>query len=88
MKAGGAAHRPKADDEALRPPLPLLSFNSGYVLRSLDQFPKQSRKVPWKLRQNYLADLLNLRLRSIDDGTLEFSTNGQRETAPVPEAIA
>jgi len=26
--------RPKADDEALRPPLPLLSFNSGYVLRA------------------------------------------------------
>jgi monooxygenase len=87
-KHGYHQARPKADDEALRPPLPLLSFNSGYVLRSLDQFPKQSRKVPWKLRQNYLADLLNLRLRSIDDGTLEFSTNGQRETAPVQEAIA
>jgi cation diffusion facilitator CzcD-associated flavoprotein CzcO len=63
---------PKADDHALQPPLPLLSFTSGYVLRSLDQFPKQSGKVPWKLRQNYLVDLLNLRLRPIDDGTLVF----------------
>jgi cation diffusion facilitator CzcD-associated flavoprotein CzcO len=48
-------------------------FTSGYVLRSLDQFPKQSGKVPWRLRQNYLVDLLNLRLRAIDDGTLVFS---------------
>jgi len=64
---------PKADDEALQPPIPLLSFTSGYVLRSLDQFPKQSGKAPWRLRQNYLVDLLNLRLRPIDDGTLVFS---------------
>jgi monooxygenase len=71
---------PQADDEALQPPLPLLSFSSGYVLRSLDQFPKQSAKVPWKLRQNYLVDLLNLRLRSIDDGTLEFSGIALAET--------
>jgi monooxygenase len=72
---------PQADDEALQPPLPLLSFSSGYVLRSLDQFPKQSAKVPWKLRQNYLVDLLNLRLRSIDDGTLVFSKGGPGEVA-------
>jgi monooxygenase len=75
---------PKADDEALQPPMPLLSFTSGYVVRSLDQFPKQSGKVPWKLRQNYLVDLLNLRLRAIDDGTLVFSKGGQPETVAVP----
>ncbi len=75
---------PKADAAALQPPMPLLSFTSGYVLRSLDQFPKQSGKVPWKLRQNYLVDLLNLRLRAIDDGTLVFSTGSQSELAGVP----
>jgi cation diffusion facilitator CzcD-associated flavoprotein CzcO len=75
--------RPKADDEALQPPLPLLSFNSGYVLRAVDQFPKQSRNSPWKLRHNYLVDLLNLRLRSINDGTLVFSRAGQDEITPV-----
>jgi cation diffusion facilitator CzcD-associated flavoprotein CzcO len=76
---------PEADDEALQPPLPLLSFTSGYVLRSLDQFPKQSAKVPWKLRQNYLVDLLHLRFRSVDDGTLVFSRGGQGETASISE---
>ena len=59
--------------DIIQPPKPLLSFTSGYVLRSLDQFPKQSGKAPWKLRQNYLVDLLNLRLRAIDDGTLVLS---------------
>lgn len=77
---------PKADDAVLQPPLPLLSFSSGYVLRSLDQFPKQSARVPWKLRQNYLVDLLNLRLRPVDDGALVFSKNGQGDMADVPEA--
>jgi monooxygenase len=75
---------PKADHEALQPPVPLLSFTSGYVVRSLDQFPKQSGKVPWKLPQNYLVDLLNLRLRPIDDGTLVFSKGRQPEMADVP----
>jgi monooxygenase len=75
---------PKADDAALQPPVPLLSFTSGYVLRSLDQFPKQSGKVPWKLRQNYLVDLLNLRLRAINDGTLVFSKGRPSELARVP----
>ena len=34
---------------------PLLDFTSGYVQRSLDQFPKQGSKEPWRLRQNYVA---------------------------------
>jgi monooxygenase len=77
---------PKADDEVLRPPLPLLNFTSGYVLRSLDQFPKQSARSPWRLRQNYVADLLNLRLRSMDDGTLTFSKGERDAMAGVPGA--
>jgi cation diffusion facilitator CzcD-associated flavoprotein CzcO len=82
-KHGYRQVEPRADEEALQPPLPLLSFTSGYVLRSLDQFPKQSGKVPWTLRQNYLVDLLNLRLRAIDDGTLVFSKGGEGEMAGV-----
>ena len=63
----------RADDTALQPPRPLLDFNSGYVLRAVDAFPKQSAKRPWLLRQNYLVDLLNLKFRPIEDGTLAFS---------------
>ncbi len=52
---------------------PLLDFTSGYVLRSLDQFPKQGSKEPWKLRQNYVFDLRSIRRGSIDDGAMQFS---------------
>jgi monooxygenase len=52
---------------------PLLDFTSGYVLRSIDQFPKQGSKEPWKLRQNYVFDLRSIRRGPIDDGAMQFS---------------
>ena len=52
---------------------PLLDFTSGYVLRSLDQFPKQGSKEPWKLRQNYVFDIGMIRRGPIDDGAMQFS---------------
>jgi cation diffusion facilitator CzcD-associated flavoprotein CzcO len=64
---------------------PLLDFNSGYVLRSLDQLPKQGSKEPWKLRQNYALDLRTLRHGPIDDGSLRFS-RAQPSPRPLEEA--
>jgi monooxygenase len=55
---------------------PLLDFTSGYVLRSLDQFPKQGSVEPWKLRQNYVFDIRTIRRGPIDDGTMRFSPAG------------
>jgi monooxygenase len=52
---------------------PLLDFTSGYVQRSIDQFPKQGSREPWKLRQNYLFDVGTIRRGSIDDGALRFA---------------
>ncbi|HMQ31252.1 MAG TPA: NAD(P)/FAD-dependent oxidoreductase [Chloroflexaceae bacterium] len=52
---------------------PVLSFTSGYVRRALATLPRQGSKPPWKLYQNYLLDLLSLRLSPVDDGTLEFT---------------
>jgi cation diffusion facilitator CzcD-associated flavoprotein CzcO len=58
---------------------PLLDFTAGYVLRSLDQLPKQGSKLPWHLRQNYPLDLVELRHGGVEDGTMRFS-------GPVPQA--
>jgi monooxygenase len=55
--------------------MPLLDFTSGYVLRSLDEFPKQGSKEPWKLRQNYVFDLRSIRRGPVDDGAMQFSVN-------------
>lgn len=51
---------------------PLLDFNSGYVLRALDELPKQGDKKPWKLYQNYFLDLMSYRYSSLKDNALEY----------------
>lgn len=59
---------------------PWLDFSSGYVQRSIDKFPKQGTRTPWKLHQNYARDLMALRYGKVDDGVMEFS-NPARVTA-------
>jgi monooxygenase len=55
------------------PTQPFIDLKSGYVLRSLDKFPKQGVRAPWRLYQNYARDILTLRYGAIEDGALEFS---------------
>jgi cation diffusion facilitator CzcD-associated flavoprotein CzcO len=62
---------------------PLLDFTSGYVLRSLDEFPKQGSKEPWKLRQNYIFDLRSIRRGPVDDGAMQFSGSAPQPQAPL-----
>jgi len=84
-----AGHRvcmPKVTDPSVTEE-PLLDFNSGYVLRSLDHLPKQGSKEPWKLRQNYPLDLRMLRRGPIADGTMQFSNPVPRER-PLERAAA
>jgi cation diffusion facilitator CzcD-associated flavoprotein CzcO len=61
---------------------PLLDFTSGYVLRSLDKFPKQGSKEPWKLRQNYIFDMRSIRRGPIDDGAMQFSSAVPQDRSP------
>ncbi|MEU7768276.1 NAD(P)/FAD-dependent oxidoreductase [Nocardia sp. NPDC049190] len=35
---------------------PLLDLASGYIQRSIAEFPRQGARHPWKVRQNYLLD--------------------------------
>ena len=50
----------------------VLSFSSGYVQRALPSLPKQGSRAPWRLHQNYVKDLLALRLGRVTDRSLEF----------------
>lgn len=52
---------------------PFMDFEAGYVLRSLDQLPKQGDVEPWKLKQSWFHDVRAIRNSSLDDGVLEFS---------------
>jgi len=51
---------------------PWLDFSSGYVQRAANVLPKQGDKIPWKVHQNYALDLLDLKLRTVADGVMEF----------------
>jgi len=52
---------------------PLINLASGYVLRSMQDFPGQGPNRPWRVHQNYALDLLDFRLGRLDDGVMRFS---------------
>jgi cation diffusion facilitator CzcD-associated flavoprotein CzcO len=52
---------------------PWLTLSSGYVTRSVDRLPKQGKKIPWRVHQNYALDLMAFRFGSLEDGVMRFS---------------
>jgi monooxygenase len=70
---------PRQTDPSVTPE-PWIDFSSGYVQRSLDKFPKQGSKAPWKLYQNYALDIVSLKFGRVEDGVMEFSN--PRPAAP------
>ena len=62
---------PRNHDDALETQ-PFIDLKSGYVLRSLDQFPRQGMRAPWRLHQNYVRDVALLRFGPVEDDALEF----------------
>jgi monooxygenase len=59
--------------EASLPTQPFIDLQAGYVRRSIDLFPRQGIKAPWRLYQNYLRDILLLQYGALEDDALEFS---------------
>jgi cation diffusion facilitator CzcD-associated flavoprotein CzcO len=55
------------------PTRPYVDLTSGYVLRSVQDFPKQGDALPWRLHQNYIRDILLLQRGPIEDEAIEFS---------------
>jgi monooxygenase len=77
MDVGGyAVCTPRIGDPSVTE-VPLLDFNSGYVLRALEGLPKQGSKEPWKLKQSYPFDLRAMRFGPLEDGTMQFSHRAQ-----------
>ena len=67
------------------PTEPIIDLTAGYVLRSIDELPRQGTKPPWRLHQNYPLDILMLRHGKLEDEGIEFS-GAQRETRTEPVA--
>ena len=70
-KKGYAQARPQLDRADIEV-APLLDFTSGYVVRKLDELPKQGTVTPWRMHQNYLFDIMMLRMGRVTDG-MKFS---------------
>ncbi len=70
--AGAKAATPKASTGDVKQ-TPWLDFSSGYVQRTIDRFPKQGERKPWRLNQNYTADVMMLRYGTLDDPELVIS---------------
>jgi monooxygenase len=64
---------------------PFIDLTSGYVLRSIEQFPKQGDRTPWRMHQNYPRDILLVRRGEIEDEGVEF---GRTPVADAPERLA
>ncbi|HEX5005864.1 MAG TPA: NAD(P)/FAD-dependent oxidoreductase, partial [Hyphomonadaceae bacterium] len=71
-KLGVKVVTPKASSSDIAQ-TPWLDFSSGYVQRTIDRFPKQGERKPWRLNQNYTADVMMLRYGALDDPELVFS---------------
>ncbi len=86
MDANGYSQcTPQAPDPR-EPTQPFLDLKAGYVLRSIDQLPKQGSRSPWRLNQNYPLDVRLLRRGPLEDEGIEFSrprTGTERPSTPV-----
>jgi monooxygenase len=55
------------------PDRPFVDLTSSYVLRAVQDFPKQGDAAPWRLYQNYIRDIMMLRRGPVVDEAIEFS---------------
>jgi monooxygenase len=63
---------PVNDDPAVTP-RPMLDFQAGYVLRSVDDLPRSGTSAPWRVGMSYPKDVVALRHGRVDDGVMRFS---------------
>jgi hypothetical protein len=81
---GYAYCRPRHPDPSVEIK-PFIDLMSGYVLRSIDKFPKQGDKPPWRMFQNYPRDILLVRRGELEDEGMEFA---RAPAAKAPDRLA
>jgi cation diffusion facilitator CzcD-associated flavoprotein CzcO len=65
------------------PTRPLLDFAAGYVMRSVESFPRQGASAPWELSTDYLKDRKLLLDGPVGDHMRFTSSPRAREPQPV-----
>ena len=62
---------PKFDHENMEQ-AELLDFDAGYIARAKHLLPKQGTSGSWKVHQNYIKDLFELKYSSVKDKDLDY----------------
>jgi monooxygenase len=75
---------PREPDPSL-PRESFLDLKSGYVMRAIDQLPKQGARHPWRLHQNYARDLRLFKHGPVGE-EIEFSPGPAGGAEPRPDA--
>jgi monooxygenase len=88
MGRHGYARCVAADDDPALSREPLLNLTSGYVLRSVKDFPSQGSKRPWRVHQNYALDVLDFKFGGVDDGVMRFARSASVTAAAPAEQQA
>jgi monooxygenase len=84
---GYAVCIPQGPDPSL-PTEPFLNLRSGYVLRAIDELPKQGATLPWRLHQNYLRDVRLLKRGPVDDAMRFSPAPAERDRESPAAALA
>jgi hypothetical protein len=74
-RRGYTACTPRNRDPGLTA-VPFADLTSGYILRAIEQFPRQGSRDPWQREQNHVRNRRSMRRAPIDDPALEFSRAG------------
>jgi len=81
MDAHGYDQCAPANDDSGVTERPLLDFAAGYVLRSIDEFPRAGSRAPWQLGMSYAHDVVRLRHGRVEDPEMRFSRRPARVEA-------
>ena len=85
-RCGYAQVTPRRRDPAITG-VPFADLTSGYVMRAIDQFPKQGSQDPWRREQNYARDSRAVRRAPIEDPALEFTRAPATASEPTQIAV-
>ncbi|WP_181719956.1 flavin-containing monooxygenase [Nocardia gipuzkoensis] len=80
-RKGYAAVMPQPQGELAEHPL--LDLASGYIQRSIGDFPRQGDRNPWKVRQNYLLDSATTLRTDLDKTLTATPKSAVRQPVPV-----
>jgi len=78
--------RPECDTASLEA-RPLLDLTSGYVMRAAARLPKQAPEKPWLIQQNYVLDMMTMKLGGIEDGILKFGPRFPYTRGDEPQGV-